>query len=290
MRRISAAILAALFAVGLCRAGLVRGAPPSCQGRPQGRLRRRARGCRHGRLPRRRRTPPRSSRGTTRPTSSSSTRPTRRGRPSRTRSRAPRSSSTWATATAGRAPIATTSTRRPRTASGSTRRPAATTRRTSTSARRRSRSQIKLAKNAVVLLNHLCYASGNSEPGLPEGTLDQAQPAGRQLRRRLHQGRRRRRSSPRRRRARRTSSRRSSAAAGRSRRAWRTAPSANGHRLAFASTRSPGYVAQMDTETATSGFTRSIVMKAGLAPADVRAGAAGSASGRGARTAARSRP
>ena len=50
-------------------------------------------------------------------------------------------------------------------------------------------AQIKLAKNAVVLLNHLCYASGNSEPGLPEGTLDQAQPAGRQLCGRVHQGR-----------------------------------------------------------------------------------------------------
>ena len=33
----------------------------------------------------------------------------------------------------------------------------------------------------------------------------------------------------------------------------------------------------MDTETAKSGFTRSIVMKAGLTPKDVRAGAAGSA-------------
>ena len=36
-------------------------------------------------------------------------------------------------------------------------------------------AQVKLAKNAVVLLNHLCYASGLSEPGLPEGTLGQAQ-------------------------------------------------------------------------------------------------------------------
>ena len=35
-------------------------------------------------------------------------------------------------------------------------------------------TELKLAKNAVVLLNHLCYASGNSEPGLPEGTLDVA--------------------------------------------------------------------------------------------------------------------
>jgi len=33
---------------------------------------------------------------------------------------------------------------------------------------------VRLADNAVVLLNHLCYASGNTEPGLPEGTLDMA--------------------------------------------------------------------------------------------------------------------
>ncbi len=33
---------------------------------------------------------------------------------------------------------------------------------------------IKLADNAVVLLNHLCYASGNTEPGLPEGNIVQA--------------------------------------------------------------------------------------------------------------------
>src|SRR5689334_24640170 len=33
-------------------------------------------------------------------------------------------------------------------------------------------ANIRLAKDAVVLLNHLCYASGNSEPGLAEGSLD----------------------------------------------------------------------------------------------------------------------
>ncbi len=33
---------------------------------------------------------------------------------------------------------------------------------------------IQLARNAVVLLNHLCYASGNTEPGLPEGSLEDA--------------------------------------------------------------------------------------------------------------------
>ncbi len=33
---------------------------------------------------------------------------------------------------------------------------------------------IKLAPNAVVVFSHLCYASGNSEPGLPEGTQSMA--------------------------------------------------------------------------------------------------------------------
>ena len=32
--------------------------------------------------------------------------------------------------------------------------------------------EVRLAPGAVVLLHHLCYASGNSEPGLPEGSLD----------------------------------------------------------------------------------------------------------------------
>ena len=34
--------------------------------------------------------------------------------------------------------------------------------------------EVRLAPGAVVLLHHLCYASGNSEPGLPEGSLDVA--------------------------------------------------------------------------------------------------------------------
>ena len=33
---------------------------------------------------------------------------------------------------------------------------------------------VRLAPNAVVLLHHLCYASGNTEPGLPEGTVAQS--------------------------------------------------------------------------------------------------------------------
>jgi hypothetical protein len=142
-------------------------------------------------------------------------------------------------------------------------------------------SEIQLAKNAVVLLNHLCYASGNTEPGLPEGTLDDARQrvdnyaagfikAGASaviaeawsspnyFVRAILSG---------------NSSIQS---------AWLHSPSANGHRIAFTSQRSRGYVAQMDPETATSGFTRSIVMKSGLAPRDVLAGAAGSANANGA--------
>ena len=141
-------------------------------------------------------------------------------------------------------------------------------------------TQIKLAKNAVVLLNHLCYASGNSEPGSPEGTFEQArQRVDNYAAGFINAG----------------------AAAviaeawaspsyfvkailggGRSiQNAWQASPSANGHRIAFESVRSAGYVAQMDTETKGSGFTRSVVMKAGLAPRDVLAGAAGSALGAG---------
>ncbi len=48
------------------------------------------------------------------------------------------------------------------------------------------RNNIRLAPNAVVLLYHLCYASGNTEPGLSQGTFAEARRAGRQLRRRVH--------------------------------------------------------------------------------------------------------
>jgi hypothetical protein len=137
--------------------------------------------------------------------------------------------------------------------------------------------QVTLAKNAVVLLNHLCYASGNTEPGLPEGNLAQAKQrvdnyaagfiqagASAVIAEAW--------SSP-------SYFVKTILSSNRSiQSAWSNAPSANRHRLAFKSERSKGYVAQMDTETATSGFTRSVVMKTGLASRDVLAGAAGSAS------------
>jgi hypothetical protein len=135
---------------------------------------------------------------------------------------------------------------------------------------------IRLADDAVVLLNHLCYASGNTEPGLAEGNLDQA----RQRVDNFAAG-----------------FIKAGAAAvvaeaytspnymiksilGGTRgidAAWRGAPSKNGNAFAFDSVRSPGYIAQMDPERLWSRFSRSIVLKAGLAPADVLRGARGSA-------------
>ncbi len=118
-------------------------------------------------------------------------------------------------------------------------------------------------------------------PGCPRARSTRRTPAGRQLRRRLHPGRRvggHRRGlvEPVVLRA-----RRSSAAAARSRAPGRTAPSANGHRLAFESAAQPG-LRRPDghRDRRRPGFTRSIVMKAGLAPTDVLAGAAGVAIGR----------
>jgi hypothetical protein len=134
---------------------------------------------------------------------------------------------------------------------------------------------IRLATNAVVLLNHLCYASGNSEPGLAEGTPDMARQrvdnfaagfikAGaaavvaeaygnpNHMVRVVLGGKRS------------------------IETAWRTAPTANHHSFAFESVRSQGYVAQMDPERSSSGFSRSIVLKAGLASADVLRNARGS--------------
>ena len=138
-------------------------------------------------------------------------------------------------------------------------------------------SSVHLAKDAVVLLHHLCYASGLSEPGLPEGTLGVAEQridnfasgfvaagASAVIAEAY--------ASP-------SGYVKAILGGGRSIDSiWRTAPSANGRAFAFESTRNPGFLAQMDPATATSGFERSIVLKAGLVPADVRAGARGTAS------------
>ena len=139
-------------------------------------------------------------------------------------------------------------------------------------------ADVRLAKNAVVLLNHLCYASGNSEPGVPEGTpsmsrqradnfaagfikagaaavVAEAYASPNHMVRTVLAGQR-------------------SIEA-----AWRGAPSRNGNAFAFESSRSKGYVVQMDPERNNSGFSRSIVLKKGLASADVLRNARGSALG-----------
>ncbi|MBA2381929.1 MAG: hypothetical protein H0V73_07450 [Chloroflexi bacterium] len=129
-------------------------------------------------------------------------------------------------------------------------------------------SEIKLAKDAVVIFSHLCYASGNTEPGLAEGTLDQAQ------------------------------QRVDNYAAGfmragagaviadsflapryyvtsvlRGKRTidsiWKNAPNRNDHFLSFASQRTRGAIAQMDPDNVDSGFHRSLVTRGKLTSSQV---------------------
>ena len=124
-------------------------------------------------------------------------------------------------------------------------------------------STLDLAPNAVIILNHLCYASGNSEPG-------NAAPSQSTARQRVdnfaagflagdaaaviadgHSG----------------------AAAyirnlftmhGSVVDAWRAAPNYHDHELTFASKRTPGATAYTDTDSATSGYYRSLVAQPGI--------------------------
>jgi hypothetical protein len=134
--------------------------------------------------------------------------------------------------------------------------------------------EIQLAKNAVVIFSHLCYASGNSEPGLPEGPLEVGQQrvdnyaagfieaGAAAVIAEAHMG---------------PAYYVRAVLRGRQSidRIWRDAPTYNGNLLRFDSVRSPGYTAQMDPERATSGFYRSIVLRDGLASKSVVAGAVG---------------
>jgi hypothetical protein len=119
---------------------------------------------------------------------------------------------------------------------------------------------VRLAPGAVVVLSRLCYASGNSEPGLPEGSLSDAKqrvdnfgagwiksgaraviadaftPPAYYVNSLL--------------------SARSSVES-----IWRASPNNNGHTIRFASARSPGNVAQLDPDQNTSGFYRSLVIR-----------------------------
>ena len=135
-------------------------------------------------------------------------------------------------------------------------------------------AEIKLAKNAVVVFSHLCYASGNTEPGLPEGTLDQAQrrvdnyaagffAAGSRCgdRGRLP----------------RAEVLRDFRAEGPEERQHDLANGAepDDRFLAFNSVRTKGAIAEMDPDQTSSGFHRSMVIRSGLTSDQVIGGSIG---------------
>jgi len=128
---------------------------------------------------------------------------------------------------------------------------------------------LRLAANAVVLLNHLCYASGNGEPGFPEPSWTTARKrvdnyAAGFLRARAM----------------------AVIADGHTSlgnelhylfggpqsilRAWRADPDHNGHERTFSSVRTPGFGVHIDPDTTNTGFYRSIVLKSGALTTGIR--------------------
>ena len=119
---------------------------------------------------------------------------------------------------------------------------------------------LALAPGAIVLLNHLCYASGNSEPGLAEPTVSVArQRADNYAAGFLKAG---------------ASAVIAEGHAGieSTVRAlftkhttiqdmWRTMPNQNGHVVSFASARTPGATVYQDPTTPTSGYWRSLAVR-----------------------------
>jgi hypothetical protein len=141
------------------------------------------------------------------------------------------------------------------------------------------RQQVRLAPNAIVILSHLCYASGNSEPGMPEdgqnvamqrvdnyaagfiavgasavvadGRLSPAYYVDQVL------------------------SGRGSILG-----IWRGAPTFNDHVTSFVSGRSKGYTGYVDPDTRNTGYYHSLVVSAHDNAGDVLAGAGKIAAGR----------
>ena len=119
-------------------------------------------------------------------------------------------------------------------------------------------SQLDLAPNAIVMLHHLCYAAGNSEPGAGQPTISVAQQrvdnygAGflrTKARVVLADGHR----GP-------DEYLRAIFTTNQTvEQLWRGASTANGNVTSFASVRTPGATALMDPETPTSGFYRAII-------------------------------
>ena len=127
---------------------------------------------------------------------------------------------------------------------------------------------LDFAPNAVVLLFHLCYASGNSEPGNPAPSASVArQRADNYTAAFIKAGAR------------------AVIADGHSHspyyirslftthqtidQLWRNAPNFNNHRFTFGSARNPGYTIAMDPDNATSGYYRSLGGKLTLRTDDV---------------------
>ncbi len=117
---------------------------------------------------------------------------------------------------------------------------------------------LHLAPNAVVLLHHLCYASGNTEPGLAEGTEAQSvarvdnyaagfiRAGARAVVAEAHLGpayyvR---------------ALLRSQASV---EQIWRASPNSHGNTFAVASDRSPGFTERLDPDRPSGGFYRSLV-------------------------------
>jgi flagellar hook assembly protein FlgD len=117
---------------------------------------------------------------------------------------------------------------------------------------------LDLAPNAIILLHHLCYASGNSEPGAAQPSVSVAHQRLDNYGAGFLKGR-------------------AAAVIADGHRGpvdylralftthqtieqlWRTQPNANGHVVTFKSARTPGATAFSDPDTTTSGFYRSLV-------------------------------
>jgi hypothetical protein len=140
-------------------------------------------------------------------------------------------------------------------------------------------SGIRFADNAVVFLNHLCYAPGAGEPGAPEPTISVAEQrvdnfasgfirAGARMVVADDYT---------------TSVQGSIRAIFTSHQSmlsmWRTLSGYHGNEIPFTPTRNPSFRAVLDPETWTSGFTRSIVTDPGFTTDDVLAGAGHPATG-----------
>ena len=121
-------------------------------------------------------------------------------------------------------------------------------------------STLDLAPGAVVILNHLCYAAGNSEPGCRRANGQRRPPASGQLRGRVPEGRRSR--CHRRRLHGPLDFLRDLFTTGQSIEApWANQSNGNGNAVSFASVRTPAATAFQDPQTPTSGFYRSLVAR-----------------------------